>query len=389
FTATVSPTTPLPTGAAGPTGTVTFTISGNGPALTAPVDPATRQASVSVSTLTAGTHTITATYSGDTNFTGSTTSTTQTVDKAATSTTVTTTPSPSVYGQAVTVTATVTPTAPLPTGAAGPTGTVTFTISDDGPALTAPVDPATGQAAVSLDTLSVGSHSVTAAYSGDANFTLSTAAGVTETVGKAATDTTLTALPNPSTYGQSVTFTATVSPTTPLPTGAAGPTGTVTFTIDGTPNTVALIGNQATYTIGGLTVGNHTVVATYDGDTNFTGSTSTTLTQVVEKINTTMTAVPGSIVRVGGGYRIPVLTGVLVNTSTRAGIPGKSVTFTVTVAGVTTILGSAITTTGGAATLTNVPVPPNLRSARSYTATFAGDALYTAASATAPLTFTG
>jgi hypothetical protein len=76
-----------------------------------------------------------------------------------------------------------------------------------------------GAASLSVSTLSVGAHSITAVYSGDgAAYLGSTSAGFTETVGKAATTATLAASPNPATAGQSVTLSAAVSP--------AGATGT-------------------------------------------------------------------------------------------------------------------------------------------------------------------
>src|ERR1041384_8315556 len=73
---------------------------------------------------------------------------------------------------------------------------------------------------------------------------------------------------NPSTFGTSVTFTATVAPVAPA-TGT--PDGTVTFTIDGTAvrGSVALVSGHATYATSTLAVGNHTVRADYSGSANF------------------------------------------------------------------------------------------------------------------------
>src|SRR5207244_607253 len=79
-------------------------------------------ATFTTATLTLGSHAITATYGGDTNFTGSDGTTTQTV-LAGTATVVTSAPNPSVFGQPVTFTATVTA---VPPGTGTPTGTVTF-----------------------------------------------------------------------------------------------------------------------------------------------------------------------------------------------------------------------------------------------------------------------
>jgi hypothetical protein len=77
-------------------------------------------------------------------------------------------------GQSVTFTATVTGQAP---GSNTPQGTVTFTV--DGVAT--PVALVTGVATFTTAALGIGGHSVTATYSGDVNFTSSTAS-VTETV---------------------------------------------------------------------------------------------------------------------------------------------------------------------------------------------------------------
>jgi len=94
------------------------------------------------------------------------------------------------------------------------------------------------------------------------------------------TTTTLTSAANPSTSGQSVTFTATV-------TSASGtPTGTVVFQ-DGssTLSSVALESSgTATLTISSLSTGTHELSTTYSGDSQFSGSTSTTLNQIVNAV---------------------------------------------------------------------------------------------------------
>ena len=101
--------------------------------------------------------------------------------------------------------------------------------------------------------------------------------------GVSATTTTLTCLANPSVYGESVTFTATVSVVSAgsgtatasvVSAGSDTPTGTVTFS-DGTVvlGTSPLSGTDvATFTPTSLAVGTHTITASYGGDTNFPGS---------------------------------------------------------------------------------------------------------------------
>jgi probable HAF family extracellular repeat protein len=83
---------------------------------------------------------------------------------------------------------------------------------------------------------------------------------------------------NPSTVGQSVTFTATVS--------GQSPVGTVTFTDGGTPigNPVGLSGVNASVTTSALTGGSHAIVATYSGDPNNQGSVSSLLAQTVNAV---------------------------------------------------------------------------------------------------------
>jgi uncharacterized repeat protein (TIGR01451 family) len=85
--------------------------------------------------------------------------------------------------------------------------------------------------------------------------------------------TTLASSQNPSEFGKPVTFTATVT---------AGATGTVTF-FDGATalGTVPLAGGTATFTTSSLTIGTHSITATYNGDAIFSASTSAALLQSV------------------------------------------------------------------------------------------------------------
>ena len=93
-----------------------------------------------------------------------------------------------------------------------------------------------------------------------------------------ATGTTLQSSLNPSTSGQQVTFTATVTPTSGTVSG-----GTVSFFDNGVliGSPVALTSQQAAIQISTLTAGTHSITATYSGTTGFAGSTSATLKQVV------------------------------------------------------------------------------------------------------------
>ena len=97
-------------------------------------------------------------------------------------------------------------------------------------------------------------------------------------VTKVNTSTTLTSSRNPSTVGQSVTFTATVAATS----GTTKPTGTITFK-DGamTIGTGTLANGVATFATSALAQGTHSITASYSGSSAFNASNSTALSQTV------------------------------------------------------------------------------------------------------------
>src|SRR5262249_16213657 len=129
------------------------------------------------------------------------TSTTQ----AGTMTQINPVPTTSVFGEPVTLTATVTPTGTGVTGT--PTGMVTF--KEANLILgTAPRDSSGTASLAPVALLVPGMHTVTASYSGDANFSTSSGMGTALTVTSAATMVTVTSTPGSPTPGQSVTFTA-------------------------------------------------------------------------------------------------------------------------------------------------------------------------------------
>ncbi|HEV2492793.1 MAG TPA: Ig-like domain repeat protein [Terriglobia bacterium] len=189
---------------------------------------------------------------------------------------------PSTYGQSVTFTATVT------SGAGTPTGSVTF--KDGSTTLGSSALNASGVATLSLSSLTAGGHSITATYGGSASYSGSTSSALNQTVKQAGTTTSLTSSSNPSNGGQAVTFTATVSPVAPASTT---PTGTVTFFDGGTSlGTQNLSGGTATLATSSLTVGAHNITATYNGDSNYTGSNSNTVSQTVADFS--ISATPSS-----------------------------------------------------------------------------------------------
>ena len=175
----------------------------------------------------------------------------------------------------------ISPAAPL---GGTPTGTVQFKV--DGTNVGSPVSlDGAGQAQISTSALAAGGHVITAIYSGDAKFNTSASPNFTQTVNnKAATTTVVTSNANPSVYAWPVTFTASVGEVVP---DTVSLTGTVEFKDGGTTITgcgTAPLNASGQATCGPLTdlsVGNHTVTATYSGDPSFGASASADLTQTV------------------------------------------------------------------------------------------------------------
>jgi hypothetical protein len=218
-----------------------------------------------------GSHTITVNYGGDANYIASVSNAiTFNVGKSMPLMTFTDSPaSTSIYGQAVTLTAVLTDQDKDPDWI--PTGAVQFF---DGSTLlgTATID-ASGSASVTLTgvtALNVGTHPLTAVYSGDDDFSVFTSPVINHMITKVtgAETTTVTSSLNPSVYGDTVTLSITVASTI-----GVTPTGTVAVTDGGvalTGSPVTLDGSgHATITVPLFTAGTHRIVVTYSGDNNY------------------------------------------------------------------------------------------------------------------------
>jgi hypothetical protein len=360
FTATV--TTGASTGNL--TGTVSFfdgtkTLASK-IALNAPGTTAT--ASFAITTLAVGSHTITASYSGDsTHFAATSTDDsalplTQIVQEA-TATNLVSSLNPSPLGQSVTFTATVTP----PNGGGVvPDGSIIF--YDGTTILGSATLNASGVATLQTAALTTGLHSITAVYGGDATIPIlgSTSAVLKQDV-QASSSITVMSSGSPSTYGASVIFTATVTPN-----GTVAATGAVNF-LDGAirigTGTLTAAG-QATFTTSSLAVGSHTITAAYPGDTNYSGTTSAAITQTVNQAQTStaVAALPNPGIA-GKAVAITATVQVIAGAATTTG----KVTFTDS--GVA--LGTATLSGTGAATATISPIlTPG---SHSIVATYLGD----------------
>jgi hypothetical protein len=260
-------------GSGTPTGSVTFRDGTCGGTL---LDTKTLSGgsatSAGISSLSVATHTISACYSGDSNFNPSSNSVTQIVAKASTTTTVSLPGGgSSVVGQSYTVSFTVTVSSP---GSGAPTGNVT--VSDG----TNTCQGSVASGSCTLTSTSSGNKSVTATYPGDASFITSTSSAATQIVNSANTTTTITSVvPEPSSVLASIQVFFTVAPTAP---GAGTPTGNVTVS-DGTKSCVAdaTVGS-CSFIPAALLPGPITLTASYAGDSNFNSSTSPGFTHTLQ-----------------------------------------------------------------------------------------------------------
>jgi len=289
---------------------------------------ATGQCSITLNTN--GARTLTATYTGDTNYTTSTSAgVPHAVTGIATITIITSdTPDPSVVGQTVNVQYSVAPAS----GSGTPTGNVT--VSDGTLSCTGTV--ATGQC--SLTFLSAGARSLTATYAGDSNFNTSTSTLEAHQVNQA--DTTIAIIsdnPDPSAGGQAVTVQYQVSVSSP---GAGTPTGNVTVTdgLDSCTGTAA--GGSCSIKLN--TGGSRILFAAYLGDSNFNASTSAGEPHFVDNIP------PAVTIDQASGQSDPTSTSPIHFTAI----------FSEPVTGFTST-GVSVSSTAGATTTTVTQVAPN------------------------------
>ena len=357
FTAAVAATAP---GAGMPTGTVTF-MDGTNSLGTGNLD-GSGTATYSTTSLSVGAHTITAVYAGDGNFAASTSAAlSQVVSQDGTTAVVVSPANPSLLNQAISFTVTVAAAAP---GSGTPTGTIQFQVDGKnfGSAVTLQGGTATSG---STTTLKIGSHTVTAVYGGDGNFTASTAPTLTQVVSQDNTTTALTASVNPSVFGQSVTFTATVAAVAP---GSGTPTGSVTF-YDGSTalKTASLSGGSTTFTTTALATASHAITAVYNGNATLATSTSSVLTETVNPDgSTTVVTSPANPSVYGQSVTFSAIVTAL---APGGGTPSGSVTF---LDGAST-LGTA-TLSGGKATLKTSSLAVNTHA---ITVQYGGDANFT------------
>jgi parallel beta-helix repeat protein len=305
FTVTINP----PSGGPTPTGTAQFVVDGSN--FGSPVTLSGGQAtSPAISNLSATTHTVSANYSGDSNYAPAVSGNfTQTVTKAHL--------------------AVVPDNLNRPVAQTNPTLTVHFTGFQLGENATSANITGSPNLTTTATTASpIGTYPITvtsAASLSAANYDFpATSFGtgtLTVTQGTVAGVVVGTTLQN-STYGQSLSFTVSVNP----PSGGPTPTGAVQFVVDGTNlgSPVILSGGQATsIAVSNLSATAHTVSANYSADSNYAAA-SGSFTQTVTKAHLTVTADDKAML---DGGPLPSLTATItgfVNSDTVAVVSGAA-----------------------------------------------------------------
>lgn len=310
-----------------PTGSVTFE---NGSTVLATVGLTNGSATYTTSKLPLGSNKIGAVYGGDSSNNGSTATLLNQVVLRPTTTALTSSLNPSTFGQAVLFTASVT------SGIGAPPAGETVVFKQGSTVLGTGTLGSSGTATFSTSTLGAGTKAVTAVYSGDSTFATSTSKAVSQVIAKATTTTALVSSRNPSSFGQSVTFTATVTPRF-----GGTPAGTVTFK-NGTTTlgTATLSNGAAKFVTTKLPVGSASITAVYAGNSSFLASTSSALIQVVNQAGTT-TSLGSSLNPAAAGQSVTL-------TATVAGQFGGTVTGSVTFFDGTTTLKTVSLSAGAA-----------------------------------------
>ncbi|HEX3849329.1 MAG TPA: Ig-like domain-containing protein, partial [Polyangiaceae bacterium] len=308
--------------------------------------------------LAAGAHNITATYSGDANYVGSSSSALAETVSLAQPMVMLSGPANAVdVGTAVLLTGTLTGPGVTPTG--------TLTLMDGATALSTQTVTANGRYSFSTSSLSLGTHSLSVVYSGDSDNATATSATSAVVIQLAPTAIAVSTSANPGTVGQPITLTAS------LASDSAGISGTVSF-MDGAASvgtTPVSASRTATLTIPALGFGVHSITASYSGDAQHAASSSAVLSErMTESAMATLTSNAN-----------PAIAGLDVAlTATLAASGGQSATGTVVFSDGGVTLGSAALNGAGVAVLHTSSLPVGQHA---ITASYAGDTNVAGASA--------
>lgn len=291
-----------------PTGTVTLTDE-SGRTFTATLPGTADTIFVPITNAPAGTHTYTASYSGNSQYAaisnfGSYTVTVNSGNLSSTTTALSGVPSATTFGTGFTAVASV-------SGTANPSGAVTFLVNG---ATYATVPMSGGNASYTFN-LPLGTYSISAVYNGDINNAGSLAPAISVVVGAANTVTALQSSATAGTVGTPISLTAAVTSTAGMPSGAVS--FSYTTSTNSTPTLIgsANLANGVAIYSALLPEGSDNVIATYVASGNFNGSTSSpALTITVNPaplvpVSAAPVALPYTISTIAGGGSSSICTG--------------------------------------------------------------------------------
>ncbi len=329
-------------------------------------------ASLTLSTLSAGSYSIVASYSGDAHYPTGQSAAASLQVLSSTTTSLVASPNPVTAGQALNLVATVSAS-----GTGSMSGTVNF--MNGSTVLGSASVNSSGVATLSTASLAAGTYSLTARYVGNSSLLASTsaAASVTVTASTAATTTSLVASPNPVTAGQTLNLVATVSAS-----GTGSMSGTVNFMNGSTVLGSASVNSSgvATLSTASLAAGTYSLTARYVGNSSLLASTSAaasvTVTASTAATTTSLVASPN-----------PVTAGQTLNLVATVSASGTgSMSGTVNFMNGSTVLGSASVNSSGVATLSTASLAAGTYS---LTARYVGNSsLLASTSAAASVTVT-
>lgn len=354
-----------------PTGTLIFT---DGAMLGVSKLDASGVATLQISTLGVGAHTIAVSYGGDDNFSSAQASLSQTVNNSTSTTVETVSANPATYGTALTLTATVT------TNGGVATGQVLFT--ENGTAVGSAALGGTGVALFTTASLAPGRHTVVATYQTDGRTSASASSPVTFLV-QQQTSLAVNFDNNPTLTLTPVLVTAVLTNS-----NAAPATGNVQF-FDGNSSvgSAPLVNGSATLTVPVLTAGTHAITAKYAGDDANYAANSPVVDEVV-KLRATTTSLTSSATNAADSQQVTLIAIVQSPTLAATGVPTGSITFSQG----GKVIGTAPINTAGLATLNQ---QLEVGAKETVTAAYSGDANYATSSSAstdvqsgAPVNFT-
>jgi hypothetical protein len=209
-------------------------------------------------------------------------------------------------------------------GTTGPIPTGTINLSNGSSILLSGSLDSAGRLSLNTTTLPVGAISLIAQYSGDQNYTPSNSSPLTETIAKGNVTMTASTSANPSVFGHAASLLVHAASSGG---GPAIPTGTVTL-FDSTSSQGSLTldaSGAASFSLAPLNAGAHSLSVNYSGDSFFNPSSSTPISQIINKSDSAMLLATSSSPSVFG--QAVQITATVQASANGGGTPSGSVIF--------------------------------------------------------------